>query len=66
MAARKTQLARTTRPVTFIDEANTIRMVRKPAGTLVYVGHERNGFIRIRFPQTLLTQDVSAASLQMI
>jgi hypothetical protein len=68
MAARKTQLARITRTVTFIDEANTIRirMVRKPAGTLVYVGREVNGYIRIRFPPTLLTQDVSADSLHLI
>ena len=50
----ETLIGRTTRTVYFIDQGNPIRMVRKPAGTYVYVTTPKTCTFRIRVPQTLL------------
>lgn len=62
----ETLTGRTTRTVTFIDEGNTLRMVRKPAGTFVYARQMDDGTLRIRVPQTLLSQTVSLATVYPI
>ena len=66
----ETLTGRTTRPVSFIDRAQAIRLgavvsaVRKPAGTLVYVTCLKGGEFRIRIPGTLLEQDVYLSAVE--
>ena len=63
----ETLLGRTTRVVTFVDKCNTIRMVRKPAGTFVYVtATKQAGVFRVRVPQTLLEQDVYLSAVEPV
>jgi hypothetical protein len=62
----ETLLGRTTRTVTFTDQGNTIRMVRKPASTFVWAKDQGDGTLRIRVPQTLLTQTVPLSAVEPV
>ena len=60
--ANPTLVATTAREVTF---RNGEQICTLPAGTEVYCTIRRNRLVRIRVPGTLLTQDVTVASLDI-